>query len=297
MRKFLSILLAAAMLVAVFSVSVLAAPKIEHPNKVTTTPWDPTAIDVPANVKYSLIGSQEDVDPGDPGDPENGKPTFDPTAVKSNIKVNFGVNGGSGDGVGQGGAIEERYAVDIEYWALIVDLTKLETGIPDGLGGEVEYKYVWNVDTHKYVLLKQDNTVAPNDAVETLALVPLYTDAFQITNHSSKEIYYTAKVTSQLNETNVPMLMSLTKGADGKTDWATPESSVETVDRTVAGAATNEVAKGDKHCIKSLPDTDKTWVDVINGMEKHVVNDANIGALTIKVAMFAEDAKIDNGNP
>ena len=80
----------------------------------------------------------------------------------ADITVNFGQPGDNnntngGNGVANGGIIVNRYAVDITYGELILDLTSLDfttdpTNPDYDEDTDTDYYMVWDVNDHKYVL-------------------------------------------------------------------------------------------------------------------------------------------------
>ena len=160
MKKFLSIFLAVAFVFSAMCMSVLAASAgEEHP---TDKNHDGSAAD------FWVVGKQ---DP-DSDDLNKGVTDFNEnTSVKSDVKINFNTSANStGTGTtGTGNAIEERYAIDIVYSELIIDLTDIDTNT-DGNDGD-DYKYVWDVNKHEYVMVKTDNTVVYIDVCAVIEYI------------------------------------------------------------------------------------------------------------------------------
>ena len=282
MKKFLSILLAAAMLVAVFGVNVLAATE---PHPVSPNTHDGSA------KEYWVIGEQ-----GKNSDIDNGRTEAEfnaPVGVTSNINVNFNVNTSGTPGVGDGNAVEERYAVDINYWDLVVDLTNLETTIDSGSNAGT-YKYVWDVNTHTYVLLNTaDENADTSGAAVELGNAPLYIDAFQIVNHSSKSVWYNAKVTNSVESIMTLKIITKNPGPPVTYDTFVFVNPTDVASSIELARATNAASQSSVYAFEATPTTG-TWADVMNSLVTGGYATGNsIGTLTIRVAKTGDTAKFN----
>ncbi len=241
MKKFLSIFLAVAFVFAAMCLSVSAAA--EH-----------------------VIGSQGETSPGGVG---NGVTSWSESNVQNNeqdITINFESRNGQS-------IIENRYAIDITYSELIVDLSNIEENN--------NITYQWDVNKHVYIPSANEDTV--NNSTITIE------NAFYITNHSDLEIYYTPILTN-----NQSSLMTMT--IKGVTDSDSDKFFM--VERAMAGTyrAENDVTEGSAqngaaHKIEIVPYNSMGWLAVINQLgQNQVANGAVIGTLTISFK-----ATIDTG--
>lgn len=270
MKKILSIILASAMLIALMGTTVLAG--------TATIPDDKN---VTKGTEYWVVGKQ-----GETGTLADG--VGDPNgSATANIKINFNKGDnttGTGDGTGHGEAIEERYAIDIEFGALLIDLTNIT--MPDSAGkaekaeGVETYKFVWNVKTYTYEFVGIDstgkvvNTTNPLEA--TIPSTALSTDAFKIINHSSMPIQYTATLYNNVST-------QITMGFEADLSIPTP------VERTLVGAT--EPKAGNMHTIQATPVTN--WLDVINNLAANGAYAGNggtskgeIGTITVTIEAY-----------
>lgn len=270
MKKILSIILASAMLIALMGTTVFAG-EAELPGD-----WNVTA-----GTKYWVVGTQDKTDTL-----ADGVTTPDGNAT-ANIKINFNKGDnttGTGGGTGHGEAIEERYAIDIEFGALLIDLTTITMPDPAGkaeaVDGVATYKFVWNVKTYTYEFVGVDSTGQVVDTTNPLeATAPstaLSTEAFKIINHSSMPIQYTAILN---NSVSSQITMAF------KADLSIPTL----VERTLVGAT--DPAEGAMHTIQATPATN--WLDVINSLATDGAyagnggfSEGEVGTIVVTIAAY-----------
>ena len=285
MKKFLSIFLAVAFVFSAMCMSVLAAS---------------------LTGKQHVVGSQGESDSID-----NGVSSWTENDLKNNkadITVSFNDKEESTNG--STSTIHNRYAIDITYGSLIIDLTNIKATAANSTAEKIEF--VWDVNKHMYVPCTTTNgTVTTTTPDENEKYEIVIENAFSITNHSDLEIYYAPTVS--VNDTykdiiGLSIRTDLTKAEDYNANTDTTEPSLFRVDRAVAGTyvdGTNDTAgsatNGIAHDIVALPaatgatGTQADWLAVINSLSATLTDDeiaggAVIGTLTINVkATLAQD--------
>lgn len=296
MKKLISCLLAVLLVCSLMSMNVFAAEDRTHPNK------DAVVADQP----YWVVGNQgankdtnDSINDGD-ADP-NGSASAD-------INVNFGQptdedvdsDGTDPDNtIGKGETIVNRYAVDIVYGELILDLTNLDF-TPDYIveddemvenpDKDKEYFLVWDVNKYEYVLCTQndDDTYTPVDKVETdadesadLLKTPFtVTGGVQIINHSDLAV---------ATQVSLPNTNQITWSVQGATE--TGNTVIEEVAKATAkvGTTPGSPAEGTQYSFVATPNTG--WADVIaqfmNGASNSTVDGTTVtvgGTITVTIA-------------
>lgn len=283
MRKFLSILLAAAMLVAVFGVNVLAAAETHPVSPDTHDGSDKEYWVVGWQSRDKVLGNNSDTDL------DNGVETFPVTPVTSNIKVNFNTNSNQNGG-NSNYAIQERYAIDIDYANLTFDLANISRNVTDPIDVSVgieSYKYVWNVNSHIYELwgLNGSKELVKPSVSDNFSDPIVIENAFKITNHSSLPIYYDAEI-GYLDTVNSYMTVLIHCGNDAGNE------EIDT--RSITRCLVNGSAPFVNHNISAKPKTG-TWSDVINGLAStaaHAEGITVVATLKLQFAMNNTDAEI-----
>ena len=270
MKKFLSIFLAVAFVFSAMCMSVLADKT--HPG----------ADAIVAGEQYWVVGQQGKDDSLDNG-------VTDPSGnTSANITVNF--NDHQNGNADPESTIHNRYAIDITYGSLIIDLTNI-TAV-DGNNATDTIEFVWDVNKHMYVPYNSETGVATNP-VETYEIV--INEAFYLTNHSDLEIYYTPEVEVATNY-NTILQLQIRSAIANVTDSDNPGTFM--IQRATAGdystGANGLATNGIAHDIVALPaatgatGTQADWLAVINSLSATLTDDeiaggAVIGTLTINV--------------
>lgn len=283
MKKILSCVLAIALVFSLMSMTVFASDT--HP----TPKHDGTA-----GGPFAVVGTH-----GQNGDLTDGVDFNNATGSgTSDITVNF--NGQvDGDGDGQGGGnggtnstIINKYAIDITYKALVIDLTEIpndkQITTTSGHTYTVTTTYTWDVNNYVYVpVVKTEPAVEAEDEAEVEAATVLtdpitITDAYYITNHSDLPVYYKSALTNTY-DTSMTMTLKDTYG-----DTATG-AGFYMVDRATAGTYVSEsdinpgsARNGKTHYIEATPATD--WLTTINELAATVSNGDAVGSITINFA-------------
>ena len=293
MKKFLSCVLAMALVFSLMSVTVFAGD---------------AKLPVAGAGQYDVIGTQ-----GDTTDTsisyQDGVTDFDNKTVGADVGVNFGTttttdpdSGETTTTVNTNNVIEHRYAIDILYKELVFDLTKLTPTevIPDPENPEetVErtYKFVWDVTQHTYVMVEvidgvPGEVVDPNDQTNdalTDAEVTIE-GAFQVINHSDLVVNYSAAIAVSNDYASV---LDLSIGTKGTVNVPTTEirACVATMvddDGDPLTAPTWEAGTeqpGTAHTIIATPDAD--WATTISALAVAGVAgtaQVTVGSITITV--------------
>ncbi len=298
MKKVLSIALALALVLSVMSVSVFAADNGTHP-----TVKDGSVHNGDAG-SYWLVGQQGNSDSIDNG---KTKDDFTPGKADSYITINFNKKdegntdipgADDGDNIGGGDAIEDRYAIDIEYWDLVIDLTDIPNVVlttdKDG-DGEVDVgdtvtivTKVWNVNAHRYDNKEEEKSVETDEEAENLNegltddtdAAPITIDAFQVTNHSSLSIWYHSELQT---------LAKADEALNLKLDQDKVLLEVTRATAPVDGAETGTATHGSVHKLTAEPAA--TWVEAINALAgNNYVTGSIIGSITVKFAKESDSA-------
>ena len=260
MKKILSIALAVAFIFAAMSISVFAAnptPEIcetcgtRHVVGHTATPHHNNYLDGEDNI------------------PANAKGTHDITIKFGSSTANGGTDSSIGSTNDDDSVIHHKYAVDILYNDFVIDMTKIldtQNNIDVNVEGTpVQYKpieYVWDVNTHKYVLIGE--IVADPNNPSNAPVTQILTDtndtsyemiAYKVVNHSDLPIQYKDEIV----DPKIPDALTLTTTLNGATD---------TVNRAKAGVGNDEgspaISAHDWIKITAKPAGDKHWIDVVN---------------------------------
>jgi hypothetical protein len=284
MKKFLSIVLSVALVLSLFGMNVLAAEN-DLVNPVTEAG------------SYDVVGSHG----GSGGNPtpsiDDGKSEIPGGAgANAQITVNFhddNGNGGSGDGTTGNSSIQNRYAIDITFTDLVIDLTNIgrtDTNSDGSITSEeapADIVYVWDVNKHVYIPHKRgaDGKLQPDDSYIPAAnkAAVIINNAFYVTNHSDLEIYYTPSLSSVNSLLSMSIRNTLTtEDQAGKTFR---------VDRATAGTYTNSTTfvegaatDGMPHNIETIPANDSDWLTVLNNLQSDIENNAQVGLLIITFA-------------
>lgn len=283
MKKILSIVLSVALVLSLFGVNVLAAEN-DLVNPVTEAGG------------YDVVGSHGGSSANPTPSIDNGVSTIPGGAgANAQITVNFNddnENGGSGGGTTGNSSIQNRYAIDITFTDLVIDLTNIgrtdtnSDGSITSADAPADIVYVWDVNKHVYIPHKEvGGELQPDDSytpAENDAAV-IINNAFYVTNHSDLEIYYTPA----LDGVNSLLKMSIRNGLTGG-----DQSGVTfCVDRATAGTYTNSstivegsATNGMPHNIETIPANDSDWLTVLNNLQHDIENNAQVGLLTITFA-------------
>lgn len=278
MKKFLSCVLAMALVFSLMSVTVFAGTR--HPD-------DPAAV---VGGTYNVIGTQGDR-AGASNSYEDGVTSFAEKGVTGDLNVSFvykteeDVEGGGTTSV-EHNILEHRYAIDIVYKDLLLDLGQLTTTkiIKEGnVEKEITVKFVWDVNKHAYVMVNtetkeivNDGDTTTNDAVTATDEVVLE-DAFYIVNHSDKDINYTANIAVDTYEN----VLDLGIDTANARDLARQTIARCTVDASgvSSGAINNDGATA--HDIIATPDND--WAKTISSLAASAQTKVKVGTIEIKV--------------
>lgn len=283
MKKFLSIFLAVAFVFSAMCMSVLAADE----TTTSTKEAHPTDGVVVKDKQYWVVGEQGKNDSLD-----NGKENIPANAGgTANITVNFNKDNTSGN---QGTPVdirEHRYAVDIVYAELVINLGNVVTSTDDQTA--VEYHYVWNVNTYQYDLVikgDEEDTVITTENTNTTGLTvnlnAEYTisNAFQIINHSDLPIYYSAEVAASDANATEKNYIEFTFKKDNSSE-ATLSGSVDAV---IVGTAQNDKNSGTVALI-AKPSDNYDWLDVINALSENEVTSGETAVGTITITITSTD--------
>lgn len=288
MKKFLSIFLAVAFVFSAMCMSVLAADETTTSTKET----HPTNGVVVKDKQYWVVGEQ-----GKDDSLDNGKGNIPANAGgTANITVNFNKDNTSGNQETPVDIREHRYAVDIVYAELVINLGSVVTSTDNQTA--VAYHYVWNVNTYQYDLViggdeGATDTVITTESTDTPGLtVDLdaeYTisNAFQIINHSDLPIHYSAVVAaSNANETEKNFIEF-----EFKKDNSSNATLSGAVDAVIVGTAQNDKNSGTVDLI-AKPSNGNNWLDVINALSKNKVTSGEtaVGTITITISSTAPNA-------
>lgn len=186
--------------------------------------------------------------------------------TNADVTVSFVGNSTGEDGK----TIENRYAIDITYNDLIIDLSDITLS-----NSALAKKIVWDVNNHYYVPADADDKVVEDDTGNA----PLTIEAFQITNHSDLPINYTASYAAEANTSALSVVLS-----HAATQVPVASATAGTYDATtpVAGTATT----GTWETLTATPaGTGATWLDTVNALSAAgVATDAKIGTITVTIA-------------
>lgn len=277
MKKLISCLLAVLLVCSLMSMNVFAAT-------TTTTPGTTNA-----------VGTR----PEENGDFNDGVTDFEDTDIKADVGVSFGetttTDPETGESVTTGkNVLEHRYAIDIVYKALIFDLSDLNqqtvTTQDPNAAQEKEYRFVWDVTNHTYVMVEvidgelQETPVDPEDPAFTDTAIEI-TDAFQVINHSDLPVEYSAgiEVSSQYES-----VLNLGIASAGETTLGTQTiNACQATATTENGVTTWTPAtqqEGDAYTIYATPDNN--WAETIGALVvagQLATQNVTIGSLTITV--------------
>ena len=280
MKKFLSCVLALALVFSLMSMTVFAGDA-----KL------PDGTNVTAAGQYDVIGTH-----GDKADTstshDDGVTSFVEKGVTGDLNVSFvyeteeDVEGGGTTTV-EHNILEHRYAIDIVYKDLILDLGQLTTTtiVKEGnVTEEITVKFVWDVNAHAYVMVNtktneivNDGDINTEDAVTAKDEVVLE-KAFYIVNHSDKDIDYTASITVSDYED----VLKLGIDTANATNLATTTIDRCTVDASgVSSGAINEDGDVEAHDIIATPVTD--WATTISSLAASAQTKVKVGTIEIKV--------------
>jgi hypothetical protein len=282
MKKFLSCVLALALVFSLMSVTVFATDS--HP----TTNHDGTA------GSFAVVGTHgqnNNLNDGVGFNDASGSGTSDITVNFNGQVDGDGDNQGGGNG-GTNSTIINKYAIDITYKALVIDLTEIpndkQITTTSGRTYTVTTTYTWDVNKYVYVpVVTTEPAVEDEDEAEVEAATVLtdpitIADAYYITNHSDLPVYYKSALT---NTYDTSMTMTL-KNTD---DDAETGAGFYMVDRATAGTYVSDTnitpgsaRKGKTHYIEAAPVTD--WLTTINELASTVSNGDAVGSITINFA-------------
>ena len=274
MKKFLSCVLALALVFSLMSVTVFAAADEFDPHPNTTKPK--------GEITYNVVGNEATGNTTDDGSYTDGDTSANGSA-SADVTINFEKTIGDG----QGGTTtvdirENRYAVDITYQSLVIDLGRV-VEIKDAQQQAVEYSYIWNVNTYSYDLVANNNTVVTeNGNVNVNGLTVdvdkdyVITDAFTISNHSDRQIYYVASIAD--DGANNDGLITFTLVRDAEDVATLTEKKVDAVNVGDNAPKTSAVT------IKAAPAGDTNWLNVINSLtEKQIATGSSVGTITVTI--------------
>ena len=242
MKKLISCVLAVALVFSLMGVSVFAGDK--------KLPFQGEGI-------YDVIGTNGDQATDTQNSYKDGADTIDSSKTASgDVTVNFNTGSSSTDT----NVIIDKYAIDIEYKDLIIDLTDIDT-----TEDEKKYTFVWDVNVHKYVQIDENGTVVDSVKLDNDYVI----DAYQVINHSSLPIYYKGVLTPD----------------DAKPDSITltlSDSTSQKLDRVVPaedGGNGTVVKSANWHTI-TASSTD--WLTTINQLAAvYGLDDNVIGTITV----------------
>lgn len=276
MKKILSITLAVAFIFAAMSISVFADEKCvgitcDVCNKIGC---DDHVEHVVGNNGDSTITHKQGYTDGVDG--------FTSETGSHNITINFdkgNTNAGTSGGGDANSVIVHKYAVDIEYNDLMIDMTEI-LDVADGVKDEItNFKYVWDVTNHEYVVVKNANSTSDKNVAEIAGYKASHTmDAYKVINHSDLKIKFTdeAKTTSGKN---YKLNLSSSVG-----------TTAQTVDKAYVGtgASVSEGPDGSEWVVITATPTDENdWLDVVNAWGANNEQGACvIGTLTITITPY-----------
>ena len=272
MKKFLSIFLAVAFVFSAMCMSVLAGD-MDYP----------TEGKAPTAGSYDVIGNHGDFN-------DSTSDNYSQSSEKSYLDgdenltdkgliadVHLQFNKKENDEYTEESIMQNRYAVDIEYWDLVIDLGEVITSTTVG----TTYSYIWNVNTYEYDLVDSAGTVI--EPSEDTHKDPYEIKAFQVTNHSDMPIYYS---TTTLLTGNAADNMNLSPvHANGTVDAAVAvEYEYTTANDTIEATQvedTGKATKGDIEYIQATPKTD--WLTAVNNLVGKVESGAVVGSMTVTI--------------
>lgn len=265
MKKFLSIFLAVAFVFSAMCMSVLA-----------TNPAHPSNSSDVKQGTYSVVGNA--ADGKTKGDYTDGLEQIDEKSAKGDITVDFTKDSaGTGDDTE---IFEHRYAVDIVYSDLIIDLE----GLTKGDNGTT-YKFVWDVNQHSYVKVDATTNEVVENTNNAMDKAEIKIEkAFQLINHSDQSIYYKAEVSVDNGHTsylNLGIDTSNNVSINGSVDMAT----IGSYNTNTSEWAKGEAKEGTAHTIIATPDV--SWIDAINQLidaKNEATGTLKVGALTITIS-------------
>ena len=284
MKKFLSCVLALALVFSLMSMTVFAGDEL-HPNL-----QDPSSNTVAGDTPYQVVGTQGDK-AGTSTSHNDGVTSFVEKGVTGDLNVSFvyeteeDVEGGGTTTV-ERNILEHRYAIDIVYKDLLLDLGQLTTTtiVKEGdVTEEITVKFVWDVNKHAYVMVNTETNEIVNDGdtntedTVTAADEVVLADAFYIVNHSDKDIDYTAHIAVSDYEA----VLNLGIDTANARDLATTTIARCTVDASgvSSGAINNDGATA--HDIIATPDVD--WATTISSLAASAQAKVKVGTIEIKV--------------
>lgn len=277
MKKFLSIFLAVAFVFSAMCMSVLAGKT--HPG----------AEAIESGEQYWVVGEQ-----GKDGNLNNGVEAgkFPETGVDADVSLNFThttKTDENGNTINSKNVIEHRYAIDITYSDLVINLGDVITKVTEGGTTEsYEYFYRWNVNTYQYDLVDSQGNLIEIDPEENteLNLNQKHTfNAFTITNHSDQKIYYKAQADLEKNQTaKANMVLIADTAADAYVDKATVTSKAADGATTTAGAPGTSAMQ----TLSVTPAAGLDWLTVVNNlMAANITEETVVGTLTVTVSKDA----------
>lgn len=281
MKKLISCLLAVALVFSLMGVSVFAGTTA-HPNN-----QNPSSNEVTAGTQYWVVGAQDD----NSDDIGKGVTGFGETGVTADVNVNFKYNATTEDVNGNPvedtfNVIESRYAIDIVYKDLTLDLgtlTTTETHTAQGTIREVTYKFVWDVNTHKYVMVNAETNEVVYDGVTNvnqsidIDQEVVIKNAFYIINHSDKAIDYTADI-AVVGYSNV-LYLGIDSAEDTDLDTQTIAKCFVDASGVSSGAQNTDATTA--HNIVATPKTD--WITTVGALHAQGNDKTKVGTITIKV--------------
>ena len=268
MKKFLSCVLAMALIFSLMSVTVFAGTEL-HPNLDADKNND---VAITPGTQYSAVGNHAAPN-GEQNNYTDGVEKFGPQGATSDVSVSFNHTTEDGEGnIVETDILIHRYAFDIEYKELVINLGDVIT-TTTGSSGSYDYHYQWNVNTYQYDLVGQNGEIIDPETVQTLDLdAPYVFDAYKLYNHSDKSISCAAVAdlgknsVANANMTLVPTVASVevgpatatVKNDDGsiatqgrftdinyQTLTATPNADwLTTVNNLIAGGISQETVVG-----------------------------------------------------
>ena len=278
MKKILSCVLAIALVFSLMSMTVFAV----EADVVDTTP----------SQDNNVIGTH-----GGPNGLANGVDSFPNTTGGADITVNFNdddPNDTDGDGETDS-TITNKYAIDITYAELVIDLTDIPSEqevIVNGVPTPVTVNYVWSVDDHIYVAQytdNADNVVTPDTTVANTNPITI-ANAFMITNHSDLAIWYAPALNLDANKVQ-SMNMYFTNDTTEVTtgNFMIRKATAGTFNEDGSVKTPGAEADGKYHNIVARPTTD--WVITINNMTAAAV--ANGDVIASLVVTFSPSTLAD----
>ena len=318
MKKVLSIALAVAFIFAAMSISVFAA----NPTLCAECQKNPQHV-----VGHKFVNQETGEHYGDYRDGVE-EDEFTSATGSHDITISFDrtVSGG-GEGGGEGGGtsstpetvIVHKYAVDVEYKALVINMAEIldnqkntvaQVTVNGTQKDVTSYKYVWDVNAHKYVLVAvvpdgADTDTDPDEVVVSNNednYAGAYTiDAYKVINHSDLAIHY--KDDASPSDNAIENYLSLDTNIETISGYNTngEVSGFVTVEKATAGLgegvgeATASPAEDNVYVkliakpaanneTTDIDDDTYTWLDVVNawGSENEQDNFV-IGTLTITI--------------